>query len=57
MAKKRTNNQFLPKDKFTTPVSFVHIAAMSRSGFETQWSETENKTRLWGHKTEKRPRL
>ena len=36
--KKHTKNLFLPNnhDIFTTPVSFGHIAAMSRVGFETQ---------------------
>ena len=36
--KKRTNNLFFTKnhDIFTTPVSFAHIAAISRTDFETQ---------------------
>ena len=42
------------RDIFTTPVSFAHIAAMSRPEVETQWSETETETetRLWSHETE-----
>ena len=43
-----TKNQ----DIFNTFVSFAHIAAMSRPGFETQWSDTETKTRLWDYETE-----
>ena len=33
-------------DIFTTPVDFAQIAAMSRPRFETQWSETETRSRL-----------
>ena len=39
MTKKRTNNLFILKIMtyvFTTPISFVDIAAMSRPEFETQ---------------------
>ena len=44
--RKRANNLFLPK----TITYLQHIAAMSRPGVETQWSETE--TILWGYETE-----
>ena len=37
-------------ERFITPLTFAHNAAMSRPGFETQWSDTE--TRLWGYETE-----
>ena len=60
MVEKRTDNLFLLKIityVFTIPVSFAHIAAMSRLGFETQCSETETETRLWGYETETQPRL